>query len=827
MEPTLQQMAMPDGQAINPEFGWFGHLFVVLAFSAALWSVLSYWLSTRESDPSSASKWHKIGRISFGIHAASILGIVITLFMMILGHHFEYYYVWHHSSTDLAFKYVLSCFWEGQEGSFLLWSFWHAVLGLILIKTAGKWEGRVMPVIGITQVALMSFLLGIYVFGTKIGTSPFLLLEDVLTRDPVFIYDDYMRFVRDGTGLNALLQNYWMVIHPPTLFLGFASTIVPFAYAWAGISSGQYKEWVKPALPWALFAMLVLGTGILMGGIWAYESLSFGGFWAWDPVENASLVPWLVLIGGVHTMVSNRSTGRALRTSVALILLSWFLIIFSSYLTRSGVLGDTSVHSFVDAGLNRQLLFWMFTFLIITIIQLFRKWRKIPVLEREEELSSREFWMFMGALVLLFSGLQISIVTSMPAINSFSAWINSWTGLGLREDWPYPANPEHYFNSIQIWVAIGLGFLMGTAQLFRYKSTKGAAVKKVWILCFAIAALLSVLMIEIAGFEYMVQAGNSKLPSPFVFLMLAGWFAVVANIYYIFGVLKGKFKVSGASVAHAGFGLMLIGILISNAKQEVISENKLGIDYGEQFDNDFKRDNILLYKNLPQTMGDYKVTYQGDSSAGDKTYFFVNYNKLNKEGKTVEDFTLTPHLIRDKKSNQQSPNPSTRHYLGKDIFTHVSGLPPQEPAKQNQPKVDLHTCGIGDTLIFSMGMVTVMGMELLPPAGDTIRAGLKLRIDAAGFTQEVVPEVRISNVMIGIPLNIPDARLQITIRNIIPEEDKFELVFIEQRDADDWIIMKAIIFPQINLVWFGALALFFGIGMSIARRIRLNKNSKA
>ncbi|MDV7399460.1 cytochrome c biogenesis protein CcsA, partial [Arthrospira platensis SPKY1] len=98
-----------------------------------------------------------------------------------------------------------------------------------------------------------------------------------------------------GSGLNPLLQNYWMTIHPPTLFLGFASTAIPFAYAIAGLWTKEHQAWLKPALPWALFSGAILGTGILMGGAWAYEALSFGGYWAWDPVENMSLVPWLIL----------------------------------------------------------------------------------------------------------------------------------------------------------------------------------------------------------------------------------------------------------------------------------------------------------------------------------------------------------------------------------------------------------------------------------------------------------------------------------------------------------------------------------------------------
>jgi cytochrome c-type biogenesis protein CcmF len=121
--------------------------------------------------------------------------------------------------------------------------------------------------------------------------------------------------MQDGQGLNALLQNYWMVIHPPILFLGFSSTVVPFAFAIAGLWKRQFGDWTRAALPWTLFSACVLGTGIMMGAAWAYEALSFGGYWAWDPVENASLVPWLVMIAGLHTMVIYNATGHSLRAT--------------------------------------------------------------------------------------------------------------------------------------------------------------------------------------------------------------------------------------------------------------------------------------------------------------------------------------------------------------------------------------------------------------------------------------------------------------------------------------------------------------------------------
>jgi cytochrome c-type biogenesis protein CcmF len=281
------------GESLLP--GKIGQFFIVLAFCASLLSTISYFFAVKNKDEANQS-WTKLGRIGFLINLISIIGIGSTLFYLILNHYNEYNYVYSHSSKTLPVYYIVSAFWEGQEGSFWLWAFWQSILGSILIWKAKTWENGVMTVVAFSQAFLTSMLLGVEIFGERIGSSPFILLREAVNlreMAPVVFadienYKNYLKFITDGKGLNPLLQNYWMVIHPPTLFLGFASMVVPFAYGIAALWQRRYKEWVKPVLPWTLFAVMILGTGIIMGSFWAYEALNFGGFWAWDPVENAS-----------------------------------------------------------------------------------------------------------------------------------------------------------------------------------------------------------------------------------------------------------------------------------------------------------------------------------------------------------------------------------------------------------------------------------------------------------------------------------------------------------------------------------------------------------
>ena len=237
-----------------------------------------------------------------------------------------------------------------------------------------------MTIINAAQIFLVLMLLGLYIFNVRIGSSPFTLTRNEL-EGPIFSQPDYLSYIKDGIGLNPLLRNYWMVIHPPILFLGFASTIVPIAFAYSSLLTKDWGGWVKVTLPWALFSACVLGTGIMMGGKWAYESLSFGGYWAWDPVENAAFVPWLILVAGLHCMAVFNSTKNALRASYFFIILTYLFVLYSTFLTRTGILGDTSVHAFTEAGTAMNILIGIYVVIISVpvLFMFFKNYKSIPV----------------------------------------------------------------------------------------------------------------------------------------------------------------------------------------------------------------------------------------------------------------------------------------------------------------------------------------------------------------------------------------------------------------------------------------------------------------
>jgi len=480
--------------------GKIGHFFAILSMAAALFATISYLFSSLSRLPYNQFTWKRMARIGFGIHGFSVLGIIVVLFMMIWNHYFEYHYVYSHSSSDLPVYYMISCFWEGQEGSFLLWTFWHVVLGTITILTAKKWESTVMTFICFTQIFLAAMLIGIYFLGYKIGSSPFILLRDFMPANPAFLNPEYLAGV-EGSGLNPLLQNYWMVIHPPILFLGFASTIMPFAYVLSALWKNDFdKSWIFPTLRWSLFSACILGVGILMGGAWAYESLSFGGYWAWDPVENASLVPWIISICGFHTLLIYKHTNHALRSTCIFMILTFILILYSTFLTRSGILGDTSVHAFTDLGMSGQLLVFLLSFVFLAFALLAVRWKTIPHPKKEESTYSREFWMFIGTLLMFLLALFVSYDTSLPVINKIFG-----TDTAIVE-------PITHYNRYSIWFGIVVLSLTSVGQYLRYKTAKTNMSKILISLVLSIAIAVGIGIMEISHL--------SKTPISSIYLRL-------------------------------------------------------------------------------------------------------------------------------------------------------------------------------------------------------------------------------------------------------------------------------------------------------------------
>lgn len=646
-----------------------GHFLVLFAFfSAAFLGIITYqFYKKNDADKALWWSWLKIG---FLAHTLSILGIISLLLFAMSKHYFEYQYVWAHVSEELPTRYILSAFWEGQEGSFLLWMFWNCVLGFLILRRKNIYTVSIIGILSIVQMVLMSMLLGVYFFGSKLGSNPFLLLRHTMDI-PLFKNAEYTALIK-GNGLNPLLQNYWMIIHPPTLFLGFASTVIPFCYVVSALFLKKYEEWLKPALSWALMSAGILGLGILMGGMWAYEALSFGGYWAWDPVENMSLVPWLVLIAALHAHLIAIHTKYSIRATIIFYILTFVLVVYSSFLTRSGILGDSSVHAFTQLGLEWQLLGFLILVTCIPTYFYIKQQKEIPAHKTEEKIASREFWMFIGSLILLFSAGLMTFTTSIPVFNKLidvAGQIMNTSYASYHRSAPVDVMAHH--NRFQVWIGVFIGIISAIAFMLRYLGTQLNGLQQgFW------KKLISVIIISglltLATFSLF-----SNHSIPVICMLFTGWFAIFSNLYILTTIIKNSPKSATAIISHTGFGILLFGILFTGLNRKNIAPERffqediiMGLD-AENADKHF-----LLLKDQPKFAKGYWIHYRHDTMISKIRSYTVDFVKVDSSGAQLDSFRIYPQVQYDNKLIKvAASNPAIKHYLTKDIFTLVAQIP--------------------------------------------------------------------------------------------------------------------------------------------------------
>jgi len=850
----------------NNEWLWLGNLgqaMVWLLFVTALVSTIFYYSNTK-NETDSFKKW---ARISINLHLFSVVSVFAILFLIIFFHRYEFYYAWRHSSNSLPVYYMISCFWEGQEGSFLLWIFWNAVILMILKGIAGKWESPVMMVISFGQIVLTSMILGIEFGDFKIGSSPFNLLREAR---PEFLnipilgsigVENYLDVFKDGNGLNKLLQNYWMVIHPPTLFLGFALAIVPFAYSIASFWNKEKTGWLQPALMWSLACTGILGAGIIMGGFWAYESLSFGGYWAWDPVENASLLPWLIMISAVHMVLISRNTGRHLFTSHLLIQLTFWLVLYATFLTRSGILGEASVHSFTDLGLSGQLLLFLLAYIGFTAISSFSenqlkhklngffillllltialsffidiviiKWfgivaffttlaiwirnlyKNSVINQTDEKLNSREFWMFLGSMFMILSLIQVFSATSIPVFNKLWGFKTAVPG-------------EMDYNRIQLWMAMPIMALMAIGQYFRYRESKNTELIKDISITVGIS-----LIVAIVSNLYFNLPWNQYFAFYFLAIMV-----VTGNLIYWIKTQSLKLLNWGSSLTHIGFGILMVGVLISSVNKTVLTSTENGIQLApEQTEKGeldekgikFNRENRIAYQGENTSVGEFQVTYLGSEKG-------IHYDSLDEFFQiqftsSFDSFVLIPKTQNNPQMGLLA-EPDTRHYISRDIFTHInyqSGLDREEPFSGFL----MDTVSIQTNALTSSGKVQyrILTVERSTDENGSTQLRMPTWVSRLNQVDTIYPQIMISekeNSIKSIPVSSDELGLFLSIESIKidnPDPSQGQFSFIintgEKTPVKNYVVLKIVEFPWINLVWFGTIIMVIGFTVSIYNR---------
>jgi cytochrome c-type biogenesis protein CcmF len=493
-----------------------GNAVLVVGLISAIFSAGLYYRSALRRGTSPA--WP---RLLLATCTLSVILASLSLLYVIITHDYSVGYVYSYSDNSLPLHFLISSFYAGQEGSFLFWALCSGVIGILLYRYT-KRKGIESPVMAVFMTVEAFLILLVVV------RSPFRTVWEMFPGAPASPPPD-------GRGLNPLLQNFWMVIHPPVLFIGFAAMAVPFSMAVAGLWKKDSAMLPGHAFPWLLFAVAVLGLGIMLGAYWAYGVLGWGGYWGWDPVENSSLVPWLTGVGLLHTLLAQRRTNSYIRTNFALAIVSFLLVMYSTFLTRSGVLGDASVHAFTDPGAQ---IYWLLLggLIVLTVsgaaLLLLRSGFFRPE-GKKRGLLTRETTLGWGTIALLLSAVVVLFGTSLPILSKTRV-------------------ESSFYDATNLPIAVLISLLIGYSLFMQWEVHDVFYTFKRSLTSLG-AAALSCLILLVAG----VRDAGALL------LIFTSLFALYVNVRIGAGVARADWRSLGGKIAHAGIALFLIGVIVT------------------------------------------------------------------------------------------------------------------------------------------------------------------------------------------------------------------------------------------------------------------------
>ncbi len=785
----------------------------------------------------------------------ALLGMFVacgTLLYYIFNYHFEINYVYEHASRKLSKFLLFSTFYASQEGSFMLWGLWTSVIAIFLIGYARRqrYEAHVMAIF-LSVLVFISIML--------LAKSPF---ETIYAANPGEAVKGFIP--ADGKGLNPSLENLWIVIHPPMLFLGFSLLAVPFAFALAGLIKRDYQGWVVTSMPWTLGAAMVLGFGVMLGGFWAYETLGWGGFWGWDPVENASLLPWLVTVAAAHTMLTQKRTGGLIRTNIALTLLAYALVLYGSFLTRSGILGDASVHSFADPG---NLAFTMLVvalgiFIVVPFSIFFWRWREMSGFAQDYKILSRETGLSIASALLGSSALVVFIGTSAPLLKKKveTGFYNNLhiplitvllvvNGLSLLLKWRQSSWSEVMKKSVTALIAaaiftVGVVFLgvrdpsfIGVCAaaffaLFVNLEIGWKILRGHWHVSFDrssptrhdyLRRLTTALWITLLLALVALLAGTAGDYNLFGSAITQFWpyfailFALLITAFVLAGYPKFIFdtKFLGAYVAHIGLAVFVIGVIAANGytKRDVIR--------------------LPIHKPVAAFGGKYTLTFRGiESAPNEHTYWLIDIADPHGYLGTARPLSFMTDF-----NQHQSPilNPGIVKYASHDLYftlmaaEYEGGVPKDTLGKLQEANVldgklkikfinfDFSPAERAKMMSQQPFHVkaTVVASAATKPAGDTLILGVT--------RNPVTDEAQEDDVLVpGTSFHVQLGQLMPDMQN--PANSKVVLRYFDDQHLPppptEVITVEAFVKPYINLVWGGILTLVLGFGFSVIRRRR-------
>jgi cytochrome c-type biogenesis protein CcmF len=749
-----------------------GYILMIINLALAIMSSIFFFASFKNPDGRNGL----IARVLFMTLFTGIITVAAIFMFNILTHNFQYNYIWSYSNTELSFGLLMSTFYAGQEGSFLLWLVMLAIIGGFLQPNMRK-HGYESPVMGIFSL-LLAFVTLMLVL-----KSPFTMVWEAFPE----LAEGFMP--KEGRGLNPILENVWIIIHPPILFVGYALTSVPYALAIAGLIKKDYQGWIKLAVPWTLTATAILGLGIMLGGFWAYETLGWGGFWGWDPVENSSLLPWLISVALVHTLLVQKSTKGLVKTNLVLAILTFVFVLYATFLTRSGILGDMSVHSFVDPGrsvyaaLLAFLLVFLFAGLLFFVLRskdLFKPYQSFQII-------SREYALTLGAIAILASMVITFAGTSLPIFKEILGMEKSSVDISFYDKWNLPiAFIILIINAISVYMN------------WKTSNLKAVAVR---ILIMAIAAAVMTLV------TYLIGISNLGL----IILSFSGWFSLLINAEFAIRMARKSFSNTGAFVSHFGLSLFILGIVATAG----FTENKtLSFTQGE----------------TKEALG-YDFTYtryeqiEKDKKDREKYKFYI---KAEKDG--MVDSTAPIFYWSDFNQRQQAfMEPGISRTLMHDLYISPSSL----ESVSNNPSFPL-TKGQKafipgeDSLVLAFSHFDMShAMQSTSDTSFNLAAVVEYQNADTSISDTLHAEMIIkSGALIPEWKTIPGTETRIGFANFYRNNEdmaKSQALFAflgeneEYREPSEKVTVNVSIKKFINFAWAGVVLLVLGFFISLGR----------
>jgi cytochrome c-type biogenesis protein CcmF len=612
-----------------------GSLSLLLAFCLAVYAFFGSILGARKHKPALiVSAERAVYSIWFLLTVASAL-----LVYAFLTSDFRLGYVASHSNLAMPVLYKIAAWWGGQEGSLLFWSWLLACYAAVVVFTNRNKHRGIMPYVTATLMATQIFFLILNAF----VVSPFQVLA----------VGKEVTSVPDGRGLNPLLQYWAMAIHPPTLYLGYVGFVVPYAFAMGSLITRQPGDaWIHTTRRWTIITWLFQSCGILLGAGWAYAVLGWGGYWGWDPVENASLLPWITATAFLHSVMMQEKKGMMKVWNMVLVSATFFLCIFGTFLTRSGVV--SSVHAFAQSPIGKYFVGFLAIIIAVTVYYILDRLDYLKSEARLESVVSRESSFLFNNLILLASSFAVLWGTLFPVLSEWA------TGEKITVGAPF-------YNRVNVPIGLFLLFLTGVGPLFAWRRTSLDSLRRnfTWPIAGALVLVAALVVAGVRHFYALVCFG---------LCVFVAW-TIAAEFYKGARAIRAKSERNwlaaavelthrntrryGGYLVHMGIVLMFIGFAGAAFNQDRTVE----VNVGDTF-----------------RLGHYELAVKEIREGDNENYSWQHaVIDVKRDGRFLG--AMTPEGRMFKASQQSTHEVAIRRGLREDLYLNFAGPSTENPSK--------------------------------------------------------------------------------------------------------------------------------------------------